>query len=93
MSSSSAASFRSIYCDTKMPLSELFDPSPSEEPPIACDLSALDDPEQHSRRAEVLFAEREEMREVGGGYALRYPGTMAYAERVKGYLENQFEAN
>lgn len=72
-----------------MPLSELFDPSPSEETPLACDLSALGDPEEHSRRSEALFAEREDVQEIGGGYAFRYPGTMDYAERILGFVNRE----
>ena len=72
-----------------MSLSELFTPSPSAETPIACDLSVLDDPKEHDRRSNALFDDREEMRRVEGGYALRYPGTMDYAERILDFIERE----
>ena len=65
-----------------MPPSDIFDPQPSDETPIACDLSVLDDPEEHDRHSNALLDDREEMRQVEGGYALRCPGTMDYAERI-----------
>lgn len=67
-----------------MLLDELFDPSPSETTPVACDPSVLTDRErnEHEERSKAVFAEREEMREVPGGYAFRFPGTTEYAERL-----------
>lgn len=62
--------------------SDLFDPTPSEDTPIACDLSALDDPGQHGAHFKALFEEREELRKAPGGLAVRFPGTMNYAERL-----------
>lgn len=72
-----------------MPLSELFDPSPSEETPIACDLSVLDDPEKHRDRFEALFEERKEVRRASGGLAVRFPGTMAVAERILDFISRE----
>lgn len=67
-----------------MLLDELFDPSPSEGTPIACDPSEHPEGEleQHEEKVDELLAEREEMREVSGGYAFRFPGSMDYAERM-----------
>ena len=64
-----------------MPLNDYFNPKPSDETPVACKLSALDAPEEHEQKSEALFAERDELRKVNGGYALCYPGTIGYAER------------
>ena len=72
-----------------MPLSDLFDQSPSDETPIACDLSVLDDPEAHDRRSNALFDDRLEMRRVKGGYALRYPAAMDYAERILDFIRHE----
>ncbi len=68
---------------------ELFDPSPSEQTPIACDLSVLDDPEEHKRRFEALFEEREALREVSGGVVLRFSGTMEYADRLVDFISRE----
>lgn len=72
-----------------MLISELFDPQSSEETPIACDLSVLDDPERHKRRAKALFTDRQEVSEVSGGVALRFPGTMEYAERALDFVRRE----
>lgn len=72
-----------------MPLSELFNSSPSNETPIACDLSVLDDPKEHDRRSNALFGDREELRRIKGGYALRYPGTMDYAKRILDFIRHE----
>ena len=64
----------------------LFDPAPSDDTPIACDLSALDDPEHHKTETESLFADCEETRVVSDGVALRFPGTMDYAERLLTFI-------
>jgi hypothetical protein len=69
--------------------SKLFDPRPSEDTPIACDLTVLDDRKRHKKRAEKLFSEREEIREVSDGVALRFPGTMEYAERVLDFISRE----
>lgn len=72
-----------------MPLSELFDPSPSPDTPIACDLSAIDDPEKHRDRFESLFEKREEVREASGGLAVRFPGSIAIAERILDFISRE----
>ncbi|MFB6098745.1 MAG: hypothetical protein ABEK84_06485, partial [Salinibacter sp.] len=72
-----------------MRYSELFDPTPSDDTPIACDLSAIDDREQHKTHAEALFAERQETRAVPGGVALRFPGTMDFAERILDFVRGE----
>lgn len=69
--------------------SELFNPSPSDDTPIACDLSVLEDPERHKTRSEALFADREEIREVSGGIAIRFSGTMDSAERVLDFVRRE----
>lgn len=68
---------------------ELFDPSPSDETPIACDLSALDDPAHHAERFEELFDEREEVRDLPGGLAVRFPGEISYAERILDFVSRE----
>ena len=67
-----------------MLLDELFAPSLSEETEIACDPSAHTgaELEGHDETVEGLLAEREEMRKVPGGYALRFPATWDWAERL-----------
>lgn len=72
-----------------MRYSELFDPSPSEDTPIACDLTVLDNQKRHKSHAAKLFGEREEVRKVPGGVALRFPGTMEYAERVLDFISRE----
>lgn len=67
----------------------LFDPSPSEDTPIACDFSALDDPDHHAEHVEALFGEREEVREVPGGLAVRFPGEIRYAERLLDFIRRE----
>lgn len=69
--------------------SDLFDPTPSEDTPIACDLTVLNDQQRHKNRAEKLFNEREEIREVSGGVALRFPGTMDHAERILDFISRE----
>lgn len=69
-----------------MPLTDLFDPSPSEDTPIACDMTALSDPDRHAQESEALLSEREDERKLAGGYALRFPGTMEYAERALDFV-------
>jgi hypothetical protein len=64
----------------------LFDPTPSDDTPIACDLSALDDPERHKTETESLFGDCEEIRVVSDGVALHFPGTMDYAERLLTFI-------
>lgn len=68
---------------------ELFDPSPSEETPIACDLSVLDDPDHHATHFDELFEEREEVRGVPGGIAFRFPGEMDYADRILDFVRRE----
>lgn len=72
-----------------MARSELFDPTPSDDTPIACDMSALSDPEGHANASEALFMEREDERKVGGGYAFRFPGTIEYAERALEFVRRE----
>lgn len=72
-----------------MPLSDLFDPRPSDETPIACDLSVLGDPEAHGQHFEALFAEREEVRKIDGGYAIRFPGGIGYAEHMLDFIRRE----
>jgi len=69
--------------------SDLFDPTPSEGTPIACDLSAIGDREGHVSHTKKLFGEREETREVDGGVALRFPGEARYAERILDFVEGE----
>lgn len=68
---------------------DLFDPSPSADTRIACDLSALDNPDRHKKRFEALFRDREEVREVEGGLAVRFPGATRYAERVLDFISRE----
>ena len=72
-----------------MHVDDLFSQKPSDDTPIACDLSVLDDPEEHHRHSETLFAERQELRQIDGGIALRYPGTIEYAERLLGFISRE----
>lgn len=69
-----------------MPLSDLFDPSPSEETPIACDLSVLKDPEKQRDRFEALFEEREEVRRASGGLVVRFPDSMIVADHILDFI-------
>lgn len=68
---------------------ELFDPTPSGDTSIACDPSALDDPRHHKEQFEVLFEDCEEVREVSGGLAFRFPGGFRYAEQVLDYISRE----
>lgn len=72
-----------------MQYTEIFDPSPSADTPIACDFTALDDPEQHKHHTEALFEEREDLRAVSNGVALQFPGTLDYAERVLDFISRE----
>lgn len=72
-----------------MNVSDLFDQSPSVGTTIACDLSALEDPERHERESEALWDEREELRQVRGGVAIRFPGSMDYAERILAFIRRE----
>ncbi len=72
-----------------MQISELFDPTPSNDTPIACAPSALDDPERHKSNTEALFAERKDTRTVSDGVALQFPGTMDYAERILRFIRKE----
>lgn len=72
-----------------MQYTELFDSSPSENTPIACDLTVLDDPEAHKEHTETLFGEREDLRTVPGGVALQFPGTLDYAERLLDFISRE----
>jgi hypothetical protein len=49
--------------------------SDSDQPPIACDLSAIDDEDRDSHRhsAETVFEAIEGVRKVDDGYAFRLP--------------------
>lgn len=42
--------------------------------PIACDMSALDDPEAHEEVGRRLLSNHTEIREIDDGYALKFPG-------------------
>ncbi len=66
--------------------SELFDPTPSQDTPIACDLSALDDPGAHKSQTQALFDEREDTVEVDRGVAMRFSGTMDNAKRILNFV-------
>lgn len=72
-----------------MRTSELFDPTPSSDTPIACDLTVLDDPEAHKEQFERLFEEREEIRRVDGGLAVRFPGTTRFAEQALDFVSRE----
>ncbi|MFB6278211.1 MAG: hypothetical protein ABEK75_01775 [Salinibacter sp.] len=72
-----------------MHTTELFDPSPSADTPIACDLSVLDEPRRHKEQFESLFQEREEVRKVEGGLAVRFPGATRYAERALDFISRE----
>lgn len=68
---------------------ELFDPSPSDDTPIACDLSVLDDPDHHATHFEELFEERTEVRTVSGGVAVRFPGETRYAGQILDFVSRE----
>jgi hypothetical protein len=70
-----------------MPIADFIDTAVSAGVPLACDLSATDDPEAHGRRTKALLAEREEMRSIEGGLAFRFPATTAVAQRVLEFVE------
>lgn len=69
--------------------SNLFDPTPSADTPIACTLSVIDDPESHVAQTKELFTERTEARTVDRGVALRFPGTIGYAERLLDFVRGE----
>lgn len=52
-------------------------------------MSALEDPEQHAEESEALWNERQELREMKDGYALRFSGTMDYAERLLDFVRRE----
>ena len=72
-----------------MQTTELFDPTPSDETPIACDLSVLDDPARHKEQFEHLFEDREEVQKVEGGLAVRFPGETRYAEEALAFIRRE----
>lgn len=72
-----------------MQTTELFDLSPSEDTPIACDLSVLGDPERHKEQFERLFEKREEVRKVEGGLAVRFPGDTRFAEQALDFASRE----
>lgn len=70
-----------------MPFADFIDTAVSAYVPLACDLSAIDDPEEHGRRTKALLAEGEEMRRIEGGLAFRFPASAAFARRVLEFVE------
>lgn len=72
-----------------MQTDELFDPTPSEDTPIACDLSVLDDPRHHKQQFERLFEKREEVQKVDGGLAVRFPGATRFAEQALTFIRRE----
>lgn len=72
-----------------MPIADFLDTSLSADLPIACDTSAIDDPEAHDRSTNALLSKREEMRKIDGGLAFRYPGTIDYARRILDFVEHE----
>ena len=72
-----------------MQTTELFDLSPSEDTPIACDLSVLGDPERHKEQFERLFEKRKEVRKVEGGLAVRFPGETRFAEQALDFVSRE----
>ena len=72
-----------------MQTTELFDPTPSEDTPIACNLSVLNDPKRHKNQFERLFAKREEVRKVGGGLAVRFPGGTRFAKEALDFVSRE----
>ena len=72
-----------------MQTTELIDPTPSKDTPIACDLSALDNPEHHKIQFERLFEEREEVKRVEGGLAVRFPSETRFAKRAVDFISRE----
>lgn len=72
-----------------MHTSDLFDPTPADDTPIACDLSVLDDPNHHKQQFERLFEQREEVRKVDGGIAVRFPGAIRCAEQALAFIQRE----
>lgn len=70
-----------------MSIADFLDTSLSTDLPIACDTSAIDDPEAHGRRSKALLDDCKEMRRIDGGLALRYPGEIDYARRILDFIE------
>jgi len=72
-----------------MQTTEIFDPAPSEDTPIACDLSVLGDAGRHKKQFERLFEKREEVRRVEGGLAVRFPGGTRFAEQALEFVSRE----
>lgn len=71
-----------------MVLRDLFRQHSSSEMIAERDTSVLSDIErqQHSKRTRSLFDEQRAVRDVPGGIAVQFPGTMAYAERILDFI-------
>lgn len=56
---------------------------------LACDLSALDDPEQHKATSVALFESYEEVEELGDGYAFRYPAAPEWTRQIAAFIQGE----
>ncbi len=72
-----------------MQTTDLFDPTPTEDTAIACDLSVLENPARHKEQFERLFEKREEVRKVEGGLAVRFPGGTRFAEQALQFVSRE----
>lgn len=62
-----------------------------EEPPLACDLTAIDEQERraHRRTAEAVFAAVQSLRERPNGYALRLPPETDVIEQAGAFVARE----
>lgn len=56
---------------------------------LACDLSALDDPERHKEKSTMLFESYEGVEELDDGYAFRYPATPEWTRQIAAFIQGE----
>lgn len=56
---------------------------------LACDLSALDDPERHEKESTLLFESYEDVEELSNGYAFRYPATPEWTQQIATFIQGE----
>lgn len=61
----------------------------ADDRPLACDLSALDDPAAHKEESAVLFESYEGVEELDDGYALRYPATPEWTRQIAAFIQGE----
>lgn len=61
----------------------------TDNEPLYCDLSALEDPEAHKQESRLLFEKVEAVEELEDGFALRYAPAEGLAQRIGRFIEGE----